>query len=235
MAKARRTISEDEVDRAFSDARIKELAKLAKLPKDADLEKFRKNIRQDARIYCRAARVPSDNELHKEIKALHHAADKNLFEKVAGLIENLSPRALSELGGRWEQRHHGIRFPEPSDLITADHREAACVKIASLCRMGGKYIEGRMRPSGKHSWTWQWLYYAPGLSRNFPKRSAEYQFVMHLAITWYEMTGKSAPRFTRQGSPGPFARMVHKCIKLCEGPAANAINLVNEHGRRRGD
>lgn len=235
MTKARRTIAEDEVDCVFNDARIKEIAKLAKLPKDADLEHFRKNIRQDARAYCRAAGEPSANELHNEIKALHNAANKNLFEKVAGLIAHLSPSARAVLVGRWEQRHHDIRFPEPIDLITADQREAACVKIASLCRIGGQKIEGRMRPSGKHSSTWQWLYYAPGLSRHFPKRPAEYQFVMHLAITWYEITGKSAPRFTRQGSHGPFARMVEKCLRLCGGPAANVTNLVNEHGRRRGD
>ena len=87
-----------------------------------------------------------------------------------------------------------------------------------------------MRPSGKRSRTWQWLYYAPELSRHFPKRSAERDFVMHLAITWCEMTGKLPPKVVHQESPGPFARMVQKCLRL-SGSAANAVNPVTHNSR----
>lgn len=159
MPKARRTIPEGDVDMIFDGACIQDLAKCSRLPNDADLVKFGENIRQDVRVYARSAREPSDNELHAEIKALHNASDKSLFERTAGMIENLSPRARAALIGRWEQANPSIEFPQPNDLKDIDYREVACAKIASLCRIGVKVAEGRARPSGKRSKTWQVAYY----------------------------------------------------------------------------
>jgi len=233
MPKALRTISENDVDQVFDAICIKALAKLSNLSRDSDIEKLGNDIRENARIYARAAREPSDNELHTEIKALHDASEKNHFEQVGNLIQSLSARARSELVGRWDQKHPGTRFPEFVDL-SVDQRETACVNIASLCRMGGLYVEGRKRPSGRRSQTWQWIYFAPPLRRHFPKRPAEHQFVMHLAITWCEITGKMPPKVTHKDSPGPFARLVQKCLRL-SGSGANAINVINEYGRLRPD
>jgi hypothetical protein len=234
VSKSRRTIALEDVDRIFDADCIKALAKLSKLPEGADIEKFGERIKEDARIYARDAGEPSNNELHDEIKALHDASEKKVFERVAYLIEHLSPRARSELVGRSKRRTPGAGFPQSNDLRVIDQREAVCATIASLCRMGGSYVEGRMRPSGKRSRTWQWLYYAPELRRHFPKRSAERDFVMHLAITWCEITGKRPPKFVYQQGPGPFARMVQKCFTL-SGSAANAVNLINRLGRQRND
>ena len=71
-------------------------------------------------------------------------------------------------------------------------------------------------------------------TRHFPKTVAEHQFVMHLAITWCEITGKMPPKVAHGARPGPFARLVQKCLRL-SGSAANAINVINEYGRLRGD
>jgi hypothetical protein len=232
MPKARRTIPEKDVDRIFDADCIRRLASDSNISKDADIEKLGREIREGVRIYAKAAREPSDNELHAEIKALHDASDKNFFERVGGLIEHLSPRARSELLGRWEQRHPGIKFPEPSNFTTADQRKEACSKIASLCRMGGKAADDRMRPSGRRSRTWRVAYYAPKRTRHFPKTFAEDQFVAHLAIAWCDITGKLPPKVTHQENPGPFARLVRECLRL-SGSSANAVNLINKYGRLR--
>jgi hypothetical protein len=234
MPKARRTIPESDVDQIFDADCIRELAKESKLPKDADLEKLGSEIRENARIYAKAATEPTANELHDEIKALHDASDKNQFEQAGVLIDNLSARARSALVGRWEQANPGVEFPQEIDLNNIDCREAICAKIASLCRIGGKVTDARMRPSGRRSKTWEVAYYAPEKTRHFPKTAAEDQFVAHLALTWCEMTGELPPKVVHQEMLGPFGRLVQKCLRL-SGSSANAANLINKYGRLRGD
>ena len=230
MGKDQRLISEDDVERVFDAKCIRTLAILSKIP---EIERFGADIREDARIYTREARESSDNELYKEIKRLHDAADRNLFERVRSLIEHLSPRARAQLAPRWGQTNPRAKFPEPNDFDFIDQREATCVKLASLCRVGGKYTEGRMRPSGKRSWTWRWCYFAPKPSRHFRKRSVEQRFVRHLALTWHKITGKPAPKAVHRHKPGPFAIFVRECLRFCENREADPINLINNRGRRR--
>jgi hypothetical protein len=236
MPKARRTIPESDVDRVFDAECIRELAKESKFPKDADLEKLGNEIRENARIYVKAASEPTANELHDEIKELHDASDKNHFEQTGLLIDNLSARARSALAGRWEQANPGVEFPRGRDLNSIDYRAVVCTKIASLCRIGVKVAQGRNRPSGRQSKTWQVAYYAPEKVRHFPRTVAEDQFVAHLAITWCEITGKLPPKVVRQDQEmlGPFGRLVQKCLRL-SGSSSNAVNLINKFGRLRRD
>jgi hypothetical protein len=223
-------ISENDVDRIFDDARIKELAKLSKLPESANMVRFGENVRQDMHVYARSAREPSSaNELHDEIKA-HDASEKNLFEHTRSLIENLSPRTRSSLNGRWEQANPGIRFPQPNDLDNNECREAVCARIASLCRIGGKVADGRMRPSGRRSRTWLTAYYAPKKARNFQRWVPERQLIRNLRLTWLDATGKPAPKAVHRGKPGPFARLVRACFGLA-GATADSINLINDCGQ----
>jgi len=225
-------ISENDVDRIFDDACIKELARISKLPENANMVRFGKNVRQDIHIYAQSAREPSSaNELHDEIKALHDASDKNLFEHTRSLFENLSPRARSLLNGRWEQANPGVRFPEPKDLDNIGCRQVVCARIASLCRIGGKVAEGRMRPSGRRSRTWLTEYYAPKKARNFTRWVPERQLIRNLRLTWLEATGKPAPKVVHRSKPGPFARLVRDCFRLAGAPAADSINLINDCGQ----
>jgi hypothetical protein len=234
MPKARRTIPEIDVDRVFDAECIRELAKESKFPKDTDLDKLGNEIRQNAHIYVKAASEPTANELHDEIKALHDASDKNQFERTGFLIDNLSARARFSLIGRWEHANPSIKFPLGIDLNNIDFREVVCAKIASLCRIGVKVAEGRNRPSGRHSKTWQVTYYAPEKVRHFPRTVAEDQFVAHLALTWCEITGELPPKVVHQdqGMLGPFGRFVQKCLRL-SGSSANAANLINKYGHLR--
>jgi hypothetical protein len=223
-------ISELDVDRIFDDARIKELAKLSKLPEDANIARFGENVRQDVLIYAQSAREPSANELHDEIKALHDAADKNLFDHTRSLIENLSTRARLALNGRWDQTNPSIRFPKATDLDNIECRQAVCARIASLCRLGGKVGAGRMRPSGRRSRTWLTAYFAPEKTRNFQRWVPERQLIRNLRLTWLEATGKPAPKVVHRSKPGPFARLVRGCFSLA-GATADSINLINDCGQ----
>lgn len=236
MAKALRTISENDVDRVFDANCIRELAELSKLSKDADIERLGNEIRENARIYAKAAREPSANDLHDEIEALHNASDKNLFEQTGSLIDCLSGPARALLIGRWEQANPGAHFPRAIDLKDIGLREGVCAKIASACRIGGGVADDRMRPTGKRSKTWKVALYAPDKTKHFPKTAAEDQFLAHLAITWCEITGELPPKVVhqRQELLGPFGRLVQKCLRLC-GSSANAANLINKYGRHRDD
>jgi hypothetical protein len=233
MPKVRRTIAEKDVDRIFDIACIKQLATLAGLKENPDTEQqLGKLVREDVRIFCRDVLESTNNDLHREMKRLHDVCEKRAFEQAGAVFACISSRTRSELVERWERTNRGTRFPAPEDFTMAEHREAACSAIASVCRIGGSYIDGRLRPSGKRSRTWQWLYYAPEPKRHFQKTSAELRLVMHLALTWLIVTGKSPPKVVNRDKPGPFARTVRKCFHL-SGTAADSINVINEFGRRR--
>jgi hypothetical protein len=232
MPKALRIISEADVDRIFDAKCIKALAKTSKLSNKADIRKFGEEIRGNARIYLKTAAEPTNNELHDEIKALHDASDKQNFEQTRHLVENLSSRARSALIGRWEQSNPGIEFPKPTDLDDVEYREVVSAKIASLCRLGGKIVETRMRKSGRKSKTWQVLYYAPPKTRHFSKTAAAKQLVMHLAIMWCDITGKMPPIVSHPEAPGPFPRLVMDCFTLL-GSRASAVKIINRYGKQR--
>jgi hypothetical protein len=197
-----------------------------------------------ARIYARDAREPNDNELHAEIAALHKVAERRDFEQVAQLLAALSPPAREQLKNRGKWQGRKFSLPTPKALREPRLREGACTAVARLCRTGGGYVEGRLRPSGKRSLTWRWRLYAPEPRSHFPKRQAERDFVMWLRLAWLEAVGE-APSATvnpgrgklqQNGSRepgGPFARMVCECLRLVGAPHADAVGLLNELARRR--
>jgi hypothetical protein len=117
-------------------------------------------------------------------------------------------------------------------LANIDSREMLCSNIANLCRTGGKIAIDRMRPSGRRSQALRVTYYAPEKIRHFPKRASELHFIAHLAISWLEATGKHPPKFVHWSKPGPFARMVHECLRR-SGADVNSINLINDYGHER--
>src|SRR5262249_162095 len=85
---------------------------------------------------------------------------------------------------------------------------------------------------GKRSREWRPLLYAPELSRHFPKRTAERNFVMWLSMAWLEAVGRPAPRRAHHFAPGPFARFVQECFRLL-GAHAHAVELINQLADRR--
>ena len=225
MAKARRPIAADDVGRIFDDKKIAELAAIAKLPATADRQGFAEGIREAARIYARAAREPTDNDLHREIEKLHRAADRQQHDQLAALIDDLSSKARNLLNTRGARL--GIMFPSSKTLRGALAGKA-CAAIVKLTQFGGEYRQGRKRPGGKRSSdTWRPYLYAPSRQRNFPKREAERNFTMWLAAAYRDATGRLPARTADNRAPGPFARMVRQCLGLV-GADANAVELINE-------
>lgn len=233
VRKARPVVAAADVPAIFDEACIQRLAAIAKLPFNADLSAFAQGIREAARVYARDARGANVNELHAEIATLHRAADRRQYNRVSDLLSRLSSDARELLCDR------GARpsLPNAEALRDLRQRDAACDDVARICRIGGCFVEGRRRLSGKRSRTWRWLYYAPNPQRNFPKREAERSFVMMLSLAWCEAAGKPPPRTARHADAGrklgPFAGFVSECLCLVGANHADTVELINELNRRR--
>jgi hypothetical protein len=224
-------IKVEQVEQVFDDAFIQTLAKIAKLPADADKRRYAEAVREAARIYARDVCEPNTNELHSQIKELHHAAQRLEYDRAATLLESLSAKARDMLNNL-----PATNLPPTAALRDPVLRKDACETIASLCRIGGGIIEGRMRPSGKRSKSWQWTIYGPTPSRNLPKRQAERDFVVNLQLAWAESVGKKPPQAANINRLGPFALMVQACLRAVgagssEAAVVGRINELNRHRR----
>jgi hypothetical protein len=239
--KARPIIAAEDVPRIFDDACMQALAKTAKLPAGADTAAFGEDVREAARIFARDARIPSSNELRTEIEELHKAVDPaepRQWDRLATLLEGLSPKARDLLNDRGARPALRTELPSADAVRDPERREAAYDGIAKLCQLGGRSVKGRRRPSGKRSRpTWRALLQAPEPQRNFPKRDAERDFVMWLRSAWLDATGDTPASTARHSDAsrkiGPFARFARECLHLVGAGNADAVGLINELKRRR--
>jgi hypothetical protein len=238
--KSRRIIAAQEVSAVFDDACLAELAKIARLPPSADRAAFAASIRGAARIFARDARIPTRNDLHAEIGELHRAADGQRYNEVFDLLESLSPAARALLQDR--AARIGIELPPSDGLRDPERRKEACQEacqaITRLSQFGGRWAEGRRRPSGKQSRpVWRPLLWASEPRRNFWKRNAERDFVMWISIAWQQAVGTPPTRTARHRDAsrdvGPFARFVSECLRLVGAGDADVVELLNEMDRRR--
>jgi hypothetical protein len=233
-AKKRPVIAIEEVPTALDDAKMAELAKIGKLPPDADKTAFADGVREAARIFAVEARIVTGNDLNHEIGDLLRAAERRRYDEAATLLENLSAESRYLLVDRGARPNIRIELPTPDALCNPERREAACEAIARLCQFGGESVPGRRRPGGKQSRpTWRPLMYAPKPQRNFPKRDAERNFVMWLSMAWLEATGSAPTPTARYGNEGPFARFARECLRLIGAPHADVSERLNELHRRR--
>lgn len=233
MPRAGHPIEEGEITRIFDDARVNELACIGGLPADADRKRFAESVRKAAGIYAGEARTPTDNKLHDEIAALYSAAAHKRHEQIAALLEKLSSRGRHLLNKRAARPSLGLKLPAPEALRDAAQQKTARKTVLRLCQLGGRYVQGRRRPSGKRSITWRPLLHAPEPNRHSPKRAAERNFVMHLQLAWLEATGNAPSLAGNSARPGLFVRMVRKCLELVGAGHADAVGLINDLNRRR--
>jgi hypothetical protein len=219
----------EQVEQVFDDRFIQTLTEVARLPADADKQRFAESVREAARVYVKDVQEPNANELNSQIKGLHHAAQRQEYDRVATLLESLSTKAREML------KNNLTDLPPTAALRDHVLRKDACETIANGCRIGAGIIEGRMRPSGKRSKSWQWMIYGPTLSRNAPKRQAERDFVMHLQLAWAESVGKKPPLAANVNRLGPFALMVQAALKAVGAGSSEAavVGHINELNRRR--
>ena len=229
--RSRESIAAADIQGIFDDACIDTLAAIGRLPEGADRKLFAEGVREAARIYAREASIPTNNDLNAEIAALYGAATRKRCGQVAALLENLSPQARKLVSKRATRL--SLELPAPEELRDTTQQQKACAAVLRLCQYGGGYVEGRRRPSGKRSKTWRVLLHAPKRSRNFPKRQAEYDFIMSLQLAWLEATGKPPSLAANAERLSPFARMVRKSLELVGADHADVAGLINELNRRR--
>jgi hypothetical protein len=186
--KSKSAVTADQIPHIFDDACIEDLASIGKLPPHANRQRFAVGVREAARIYTTEIREPNDNEVRAEIESLYRAAERQRFEQLATLLEKLSQRARSLLKyDEWTRVHlsadnldsprsrrristrrRSVTLPSPEALRDEHRRDKACARVVKLCQYGGRWIEGRKRPSGKRSWTWRPYFRAPEPQRHFP-------------------------------------------------------------------
>jgi hypothetical protein len=234
--KVRAIPAPEDVPVIFSDERVRQLAAEAKLPLDtADLPRFAAAIRVAAETYIRDASIPSDNAVHREIKALYNAAARRRHAEVAERIDALSKRTRDFINKRAALPSIPWKIPAAAALRNEAKRDDACAAIASLLRIGGRWKQGRRRPSGRRSISFVPELYAPTLRKHLPKRKAERDFVMWLQLAYLNATEQSPPHTAHHVNRGPFARMVKACLQLVGAQAADAVELINglQRDRRR--
>jgi hypothetical protein len=227
--KSREPIAAAHIPRLFDDACIDELADIGRLPAGADRKIFAEGIREAARIYARDARTPTDNDLHAEIARLYRAAEHKRCVEVADLVEKLSPKARELLSKRATRLC--LELPASEDLRDRTRQQKACETILGLSQHGG-YFKSRRR-SGKCSRAWHPLLVGPKPCPNFARRDPERNFIMCLQLARLEATGKPPSLAANAARPGPFVRMVRKCLALVGAGHADAVGLINELNRRR--
>jgi hypothetical protein len=238
MAKrnVREILSGSQIESIFNALCISRLATIARLPPDADLQRFGDGIREAVRIYFRDVCEPNENQLHQEIKRLHNAARKKDYQQTAAMVSGLSDRGLRLLSQRTVNEDGGFQFPSLVELLSPDLRDRACEKIAALCAFGGKGKPGRTRPTGKRSQSWEWLLYAPAPKTTFEKQAADRTFIMWLRVAFLEATGEPPSKSTNNSQKGPFARLVRMCFDLSGVVGVDEVALINgvlERRRRR--
>jgi hypothetical protein len=163
-------IRPEDVARVFDDARILELAKLlARLPTENDLTRFGESVRWAVQNYIARAAEPTPNALYREIAALHQAAERCEYDRLAALIEGMTSAARTMIEGRrrfiaeraeesarYRVRHGRAfacpeltwRIPDPEDLHNTARRERAAENFRPLLVMGAAF-HARKRLSGK--------------------------------------------------------------------------------------
>jgi hypothetical protein len=114
----RRTISQADVQTIFDAAQVEELARILRLPGDADLTKFAADLQQAARTFLEDAQIPSLNEQRRETEVL-----QRLLERYVAAAESAAGnRARSEaLAAKLADL--GERLAEAVDVMTPAVRD----------------------------------------------------------------------------------------------------------------
>src|SRR5262249_35977531 len=198
------------------------------------------SVRGAVRDYALAVRAPSSNDLYREIKALHRAADRKRYDELAELLDRLTPATRAwfyQRGQRpgWRSIYgsQDAKLPTANEVREPARRKEACTLVRRLCTAGGRTIEGRLRPTGRRSRSYQTVLEAPTPSRHFSKREAELDLITSLQLSFLGATGKMPALTARRGFPGPFARMTQKVFHLAGAAHADVAGLLNELNRRR--
>ena len=227
-----RLLSPGEIDRVFDAGTIENLARVARIPRSADLEVFGNSVREALRQYLTSAAAPHPSEYRQEIQGLATAVRRALdgepaaLQTAADLLDGLSLETRDFLQN-FGPTH---RLPTSSDLRHPENGTWALKLLSGQLHQGSEPKPGRGRPGGKRSRpTLRSRLAYPPVKRGRPKNAEEIVLCAYLANAYSQATGKGVPRHTDPRKPGPFARLVSEVLNRIKH-VANAVELVNAYG-----
>jgi hypothetical protein len=244
-------ISIGDIERVFNDGTVEELAKIAQLPPDADLSRFKANLRLDAGLFIQSkARMsmPRLREAIQRLYSLNRRAERG-GDRAARLLARAVGVASPEVW-RWLSRGgpHAQTIPTAAEILAQETRQIAVERLRLIFTFGGCRGFGRKRPSGSRSRSFRPLLRIPGIDqrakdklgrpigrRGRPRGEAEREFLQNLALSYLEATGSPPPDTANYNIVirGPFSKFVHRCFELVGAPAGGVTRLINEFGSIR--
>jgi hypothetical protein len=217
----------------FSGQALKDMLIKAKLEIDNEkLPRFEADVREAALFFFAEAAKATLNEVHHEIDALVRAALRAVkarkrpdfaCERVAALIEQLSVQARKLMNKRGT-------LPDPETLRDPARQRDACETVARLGRLGAYRKQGRRRPGGKQSTTEVSVLNAPKLLQHPLRQEPHHAFLTGLEEAYLAAKGRWPPRTANPSTR--WVLFVQACLDQLE-PGVNAVELINEHHRRR--
>src|SRR5665213_182158 len=138
--KARQRIMLQDVPQRFDDRSSDHLAKLAKLPKDADLLTFKTEVQRAATIYLRDAGEPSGNDRRKEVAVLYRAASRQNYTDLKACLERLSEQTRHDLNSRGDLFCPRVMLPNSASIGNPELRDAACRIVVDHSQHGGRWV-----------------------------------------------------------------------------------------------
>jgi len=143
-------------------------------------------------------------------------------------------RALRTTGGDHAQAAELLAaacIPSADLVRDPKWRDQACEAITRLASYGGRWTEGRKRPTGKRSRTWEPLLNAPPIAARPPRREAERELVGWLQRAYFEASNAEPALTASAEKEGPFVRFVRECLKLAGAAHVDPVELINKRHR----
>ncbi len=221
-----RVITASDVDHVLDADNVAWLAKEAKLPQTADLERFRDFLKIAIHGFLIDIDRPLPAAVRREIAKLNRWARAVMKEDpgegaLKGLLKQLSPEAREYL---YSPNHP---LPDATDLDDPALRDAALRRLVGLTVRGAEWKPGRKRRGGKRSRdTLTRRLEGPPAVRGRPPNRAGLLLCETLAAAYTELSGRPLPRWVHHRNPGPFVRLVKGVLRLAGAQEVDEVELV---------
>jgi hypothetical protein len=165
-------IAKSEIERIFGDEAIKELAQIAlgarkaKAPAKADLTRFAASVRIAVGIFVGANSRLATAQVRAKIRRLYHLvakAEKGGAQAAQALAVSLKGMPIEVRQALECCNPRGCDLPDAAEILSLNPaiRRAAVDRVRSTLSYGGSMREGRNRPSGVRSRSFEPLLKAP--------------------------------------------------------------------------
>jgi hypothetical protein len=229
-------IALSDVERVFNAGVVASLARTAKLPAEADIDRFGESIRIAGRIFLEAKSRLNAPQLRTAIERLYQLNTR--AEQGSDRAARALARAVDVMPADVRQWLLSCPSPERNIPTSAEilsnrraTRQRAIERLRLMLSYGGTVFGGRKRPGGRRSRSFKPLLRVPAkIERGRPRGDAERQFIQSLALAYVEVSERPPPRTAHHDVRGPFPCFVHRCFELVGAPTGNVTKLLNEYG-----